>query len=213
MGRSSRFPVLELEGLLCPRFPAKALGPVQYRNGTLLTSLALLETPVAQCVSCQEWDCVPESTWKAEHMLPVGGGVSDPWFTPFLFLDSILLLIARYLRGECVQVWGIACLVLWDCRVGGIPCLFVFKTCYEHRFQTVLEFTVSMQVFVPTGVPEVPSQDPELGLLSRELTSRPVSFPRRPVVSLGSMHLSAHARLQLPSGTQKGRKESSSPRP
>lgn len=58
-------------------------------------------------------------------MLPVGGGVSDPWFTPFLFLDSILLLITRYLRGECVQVWGIACLVLCDCvcksiRVGGI---------------------------------------------------------------------------------------------
>ena len=150
-------------------------------------------------------------------MLPVGGGVSDPWFTPFLFLDSILLLITRYLRGECVQVWGIACLVLCDCvcksiRVGGIL-VSLFKTCYEHRFQTVLESTVNMQVFVPSGVPEVPTQDPELGPPSRGLTRRPVSFHHRPVVSLGSMCVSAHACPQLPPGLKRGRRESSSPRP
>lgn len=95
----------------------------------------------------------------------------------------------------------------------GGPCLFPFTAYSEHRFQTVLELAVNIQVSVLSGGPEVPKQDPELGPPFGGLTSRPVSFHYRPLVSPVPMGMSTHARPQLPLGLKKGKGESSSPKP
>lgn len=134
-------------------------------------------------------EAVSPSGFGNQRVLPVGGSHSDTWLSHLLFLDSILLLITRYLRGKCVWVWGIACPAARDgaCRRAAQG-IFPFQSMFSAQ---VLELAVTVQLSVPSGGLKVPKRGLELRS-PWGLSSGSVGFHHRPLVSVMGVRVSAY---------------------
>lgn len=123
-----------------PCCPASgAGGPLAPREGLRISSgqeLDSARTPAPGSVGAtaspsKNGSCSP-SGFGSQKVLPIGGSDSDTCSCLSL-LDSILLLITRYLRGKCLCVWVLRVEPRVTELQGALT--FHFQNTSEHRFQ------------------------------------------------------------------------------